>query len=78
MLLPLPLGLAEIQGWFLEKLPTPPLTRDQVKLLSRDNVVSPGALTLNDLGIEPTDLEAVLPTYLDRFRPQAKRHRASV
>ena len=78
MLLPLPLGLAEVQGWFLEKLPTPPLTRDQVKLLSRDNVVSPGALTLNDLGIEPTDLEAVLPTYLDRFRPQAKRRRASV
>ena len=78
LLLPLPLGLAEVQGWFLEKLPTPPLTRDQVKLLSRDNVVSPGALTLNDLGIEPTDLEAVLPTYLDRFRPQAKRRRASV
>jgi NADH dehydrogenase len=49
-------------------LPNPPLTQDQVELLKRDNVVSPGALTLSSLGIAPTSVEAILPTYLDRFR----------
>jgi uncharacterized protein YbjT (DUF2867 family) len=76
-LLPLPLALAEFEAWFLEKLPVPPLTRDQVKLLGRDNVVAPGALALSDLGIEPTAMEVVLPTYLHRYRPQAKMGRRS-
>jgi NADH dehydrogenase len=49
-------------------LPNPPLTPDQVELLKRDNVVSHGALTLSSLGIAPTPVEAILPTYLDRFR----------
>ena len=49
-------------------LPSPPLTADQVELLKRDNVVSTGALTLAMLGITPTAVEAILPTYLDRFR----------
>lgn len=73
VLLPMPLGIAAIQAWFLEKLPVPPLTRDQVKLLGTDNVVSPRALTLRDLGIEPTALEAVIPSYLERYRPQARQ-----
>jgi len=45
------------------------LTRDQLKNLARDNVVSPGARGLADLGITPTAMEAVLPGYLWRFRP---------
>jgi NADH dehydrogenase len=49
-------------------LPNPPLTPDQVELLRSDNIVSPGALGLASLGIAPTAVEAVLPTYLDRFR----------
>lgn len=77
VLLPVPLGIAEIQGWFLEKLPVPPLTRDQVKLLGSDNVVSKQALTFGDLGIEPTAMEAVVSSYLERFRPQV-RQRARV
>jgi NADH dehydrogenase len=68
LLLPLPWTLASLQAAVLEWLPTPPLTRDQVKLLRRDNVVAPGALTLKDLGIEPTAVEAVVPSYLDRYR----------
>ena len=47
----------------------PPLTRDQVRLLKRDNVVTPGALTFADLGIQAEGLDAILPTYLDRYRP---------
>jgi NADH dehydrogenase len=68
LLMPLPLAIASIEAFFLEWLPVPPLTRDQVKLLARDNVVAPGALSLLDLGIEPTPVELILPTYLGRFR----------
>jgi uncharacterized protein YbjT (DUF2867 family) len=67
-LMSLPVGLATLEAAILEWLPKPPLTRDQVKLLQRDNVVSPGALGFADLGLSPTSLELVLPTYLDRFR----------
>jgi uncharacterized protein YbjT (DUF2867 family) len=72
LLLPLPFPIARIQAFFLEWLPKPLLTRDQLILLERDNVVSEAARregrTLQDLGISPTSLEAVLPTYLSRFR----------
>jgi len=44
------------------------ITRDQVRQLRRDNVVSDGARGFGDLGIEPTPVEAVLPSYLWRFR----------
>jgi uncharacterized protein YbjT (DUF2867 family) len=48
------------------------LTRDQVTLLQRDNVVSAAALaegrTFEGLGIVPESFEAITPTYLYRFR----------
>jgi len=68
-LAPVPFGVAMIEAWFLEKLPAPLLTRDQVTLLKRDNVVGEGAATLADLGIEATAVEAIVPTYLARYRP---------
>jgi NADH dehydrogenase len=77
LLLPLPIAVATLQAWFLEKLPVPPLTRDQVKLLGRDNVVAERAMTLKDLGIAPTALEAVIPSYLGPYRPQAKQRRGA-
>jgi NADH dehydrogenase len=64
----LPFGIASLQAAFMELLPVPPLTRDQVALLRHDNVVAPGALTFKDLGIEPTALEAIIPSYLERYR----------
>ncbi len=45
------------------------LTRDQLKNLRRDNVVSEDAKGFGDLGIEPATLESVLPDYLWKFRP---------
>ncbi|MAM26238.1 MAG: complex I NDUFA9 subunit family protein [Rhodobacteraceae bacterium] len=48
------------------------LTRDQVKNLSRDNVVAEDAKGFADLGIEPTAMTAVLPEYLWRFRPSGQ------
>lgn len=49
-----------------------PITTDQVRQLARDNVVSADAKTLEDLGIRPTSLEAVLPSYLWMFRPDGQ------
>jgi hypothetical protein len=48
------------------------ITRDQVKSLATDNVVSPGARGLADLAITPTAMEAVLPEYLWRYRPSGQ------
>jgi len=72
LLLPLPFALAKFQAYFLQLLPKPLLTPDQVELLRRDNVVSEAASregrTLAALGIVPTAIEVVVPSYLWRFR----------
>lgn len=48
------------------------ITRDQVKNLAKDNVVSAGAKGFADVGIRPTPLMTVLPDYLWRFRPSGQ------
>ena len=48
------------------------VTRDQVRNLARDNVVSDGARGFADLGIVPTSMAAVLPEYLWRYRPSGQ------
>ena len=72
LLLPLPFALAQLQAFFLQFMPKPLLTPDQVELLKRDNVVSEAAKregrTLEALGIEPVAIEAIVPSYLWRFR----------
>ncbi len=46
-----------------------PITRDQILLLKKDNVVAQeGVGTLADLGVTPTALETILPDYMVRFR----------
>ncbi|HEU5275196.1 MAG TPA: complex I NDUFA9 subunit family protein, partial [Xanthobacteraceae bacterium] len=73
LLVPIPFGLAKLKAFFLQFLPSTPLTPDQVELLRVDNVVSEGARrerrTLQGLGIEPTSVQAIVPSYLWRFRP---------
>ncbi len=54
------------------RLLTPPITRDQVRSLRVDNVVSDGTRGLADLGIEPAAVETVIPEYLWRFRPSGQ------
>jgi len=71
-LIPLPFGIASLQAMFLQILPNPPLTMDQVRLLKRDNVVSATAPGLSDLGIAPTSVEAVIPSYLWRYRAKGE------
>jgi uncharacterized protein YbjT (DUF2867 family) len=67
-LIPLPFWLADIQASVLQLLPFPLLTRDQVRLLRRDNVLSGTKPGLAELGVLPTALELILPTYLDVYR----------
>jgi NADH dehydrogenase len=76
-LVDIPMGLARIQARFGEFLPNPPLTRDQLLMLQRDNVPAPGALGLVELGIQPKALEAVVPTYLTRYRQGGGRRPTS-
>jgi NADH dehydrogenase len=71
-LVPVPFFLASLKAMFLQFMPTPLLTPDQVRLLKSDNVVSPGALTFKDLGIQPDSIEAIVPAYLYRFRPRGE------
>lgn len=71
-LVPVPFGIAMLKAMFLQILPNPILTMDQVRLLKRDNVVSPTAAGLSDLGITPTSAEAVIPSYLWRYRAKGE------
>jgi NADH dehydrogenase len=67
-LIPLPFWIADIQASILQLLPIPLLTRDQVRQLQRDNVLTGTKPGLAQLGIQPTALELILPTYLDIYR----------
>ncbi len=73
LLVPLPFGLASLQAMLLQFAPGAfKLTPDQVRMLEVDNVVSEAAksagLTLQSLGIQPDSLQAIVPSYLWRFR----------
>jgi uncharacterized protein YbjT (DUF2867 family) len=76
LLVSVPWGIARLQAKFLQLLPKPLLTVDQVKQLAHDNVVSASAIaegrTLEGLGITPTSLAAALPSYLTRFKPHGQ------
>ncbi len=63
-----PMPLAKLQAAVLQFLPKPPLTPDQLRLLARDNVVAEDARTLKTLGVTPTPMASILPTYLKRYR----------
>jgi NADH dehydrogenase len=71
-LIALPFALASLKAAFLQLLPKPLLTVDQVRLLKTDNVVTAGAPGLADLGITPTSVEAVVPSYLWRYRAKGE------
>lgn len=60
LLLPVPYIFWELGAVLLSLLPTPPVTRDQVALMRRDNVVGKDALSFADLDIEPSNVENLL------------------
>ena len=74
-----PWWAAMMQGRLFQMLPgTPLITEDQVRLLKTDNVVSEKAIaenrTLEGIGIKGSTVEAILPTYLWRFRETGQFH----
>jgi uncharacterized protein YbjT (DUF2867 family) len=77
-LVTLPWGIASLIGKVASLVPfiDPPLTSDQVTLLKSDNVVSEAAKrenrTLAGIGIPQTTVEAILPSYLGRYRPHGQ------
>jgi NADH dehydrogenase len=72
LLVPIPFLAADLLGRAGDLLAgfglTPPITRDQVALLRADNVVSPGALGLADLGVTPSAMEPIIRAYLYRYQ----------
>jgi uncharacterized protein YbjT (DUF2867 family) len=69
---PLPFAIARFEALFLQLLPNPILTPDQVDLLKHDSIVSAGAVlqkrSVEGLGIKPHGIETIVPPYLARFR----------
>ncbi|WP_045388809.1 complex I NDUFA9 subunit family protein [Falsirhodobacter sp. alg1] len=76
----LPLGLANIMASVMDGLSSASgglianttVSRDQLKLLAKDNVVAANAQGFAELGVEPLAFEAVIPEYLWRFRPSGQ------
>ena len=91
LLVPVPFGLADIPATITETAnsllmgafpKTFLITRDQVKMLQVDNVVSAEAIaagrTLPGLGIDPRAVESVVPSYLYRFRKTGQFDRGRI
>ena len=72
-LVEVPMPLLRLQARLAEMLPNPPLTRDQLILLRRDNVVSGTLPGLAELGLLPTPIDMVVPTYISLFSPGGGR-----
>ena len=67
-LIPIPFFVAKLQSYFLQMMPNPLLTPDQVELLKHNNIVFGDHPTLKDLGITGTPIQSILPKYIYRFR----------
>lgn len=66
----MPIAIARL----LASLPYSGLSHDQITLLASDNIVAPGALGLEQLGITPSRLDLILPGYLARYRVSGRSH----
>jgi hypothetical protein len=60
--------MAVSTGW----MPGAPITLDQFRMLSSDNVVAPGKDGLLAMGIAPTSLDAVASDWLDIYRKHGR------
>jgi len=82
LLLPIPFPVAKTMGAIAGILPNAPLTSDQVELLKSDTVVSEAATresrTFAHFGIKPQLMEALLPSYLWRYRRAGQYSRCAV
>ncbi len=60
ILIPLNPLLMMIPAFFLQHLPKPPFTVDQMKLLEKDNILNNNSPGLIELGIKPTEMKKEL------------------
>ncbi|MCH8859189.1 MAG: complex I NDUFA9 subunit family protein [Proteobacteria bacterium] len=68
----LPMWLGRLQGAILQCLPKPILTYDQVRMLETDTVADGTVPGLPELGITPMAVDAIISSYLWRFRPRGQ------
>ena len=68
LLISIPFSVAKFQSYFLQMMPSPLLTPDQVEMLKYNNIVSGEYPTLQDLGISGKNIHSILPKYIYRFR----------
>ncbi len=68
-LISVPFAVMSLPAAMAPLLPAAPITLDQLKLLKVDNVVSKKAKGLQDLGINPTAIDVIVPEYLAPFKP---------
>jgi uncharacterized protein YbjT (DUF2867 family) len=71
-LIPLPFAIAKVLGAVAQFVPGAPITYDEVLTLQSDSVASGTLPDLRSLGITPTASEAILPSYIWRFRPRGQ------
>ena len=69
LLLPVPHGVMTLAATAMSILPSAPVTRDQLKLLKVDNVAADDLPGLEDLGVQPTPIDLIVPSYLERYQP---------
>ena len=70
IVIPVPAAIGKIQAFFLQMLPKPLLTLDQVRILEEgDNIVSDNNKTFEDLQIQPKNIENIISSYLKVYRP---------
>jgi uncharacterized protein YbjT (DUF2867 family) len=69
LLVPMPFALWRALAYVAEMLPEPPITRNQVALMRKDNVASPYAPGFAELQISPTSLEEILSTIVGPIAP---------
>ena len=78
ILVPVPYMVARMMAVFTQLMPKPLLTVDQLLMLGYDNVVSQAAQgagqTLEGLGVSPTAMDVILPTYLEQYRRTGQYH----
>jgi len=67
-LIPIPFSVARFNSYFLQMMPKPLLTPDQVEILKCNNIASGNHPTLKDLGIIGKNIQSILPQYIYRFR----------
>ena len=67
LLVSVPWSILKLQSYFLQYLPKPPITPDQILLLQHNSVATGKYPLLTTLGITPQDIQSIF-SFWKRFR----------